>query len=58
MLPKIEVKAARVHEEPHHHSIHSHLGVFSYALASVPSLTGRSTGHQRAAHVAASKLGR
>jgi hypothetical protein len=54
MLPKIEVKAARVHEEPHHHSIHSHLGVFSYALASVPSLTGRSTGHQRAAHVAAS----
>ncbi|AVJ83395.1 TPA: hypothetical protein ACSRR6_005391 [Enterobacter hormaechei subsp. hoffmannii] len=28
-----------------------YLGVFSSAFASVVSLTGRSTGHQRAAHV-------
>jgi len=35
-------------------NIHRQFGVFSYALASAPRLTGRSTGHQRAAHVAAS----
>jgi hypothetical protein len=34
-------------------NIHRQFGVFSSALASVLSLTGRSTGHQRAAHVAA-----
>jgi hypothetical protein len=34
-------------------NIHRHSGVFSYALASVTRLTRRSTGHQRAAHVAA-----
>jgi hypothetical protein len=34
--------------------IHRQLGVFPSALASAPRLTGRSTGHQRAAHVAAS----
>ena len=34
-------------------NIHRQFGVFSSAFASVTSLTGRSTGHQRAAHVAA-----
>ncbi len=32
---------------------HRQFGVFSFALASAPCLTRRSTGHQRAAHVAA-----
>ena len=35
-------------------NIHRQFGVFPSALASAPRLTGRSTGHQRAAHVAAS----
>jgi hypothetical protein len=35
-------------------NIHRQFGVFSSALASAPRLTRRSTGHQRAAHVAAS----
>jgi hypothetical protein len=35
-------------------NVHRQLGVFSSALASAPRLTRRSTGHQRAAHVAAS----
>jgi hypothetical protein len=35
-------------------NIHRQFGAFSSALASAPRLTGRSTGHQRAAHVAAS----
>jgi hypothetical protein len=35
-------------------TIHGHSGVFLSALASAPRLTRRSTGHQRAAHVAAS----
>jgi hypothetical protein len=35
-------------------NIHRQFGVFSRALSPAPRLTGRSTGHQRAAHVAAS----
>jgi hypothetical protein len=34
-------------------NIHRHSGVFSSALSPAPRLTRRSTGHQRAAHVAA-----
>lgn len=39
-------------------NVHRQFGVFSLAFASATSLTGRSTGRQRAEHGATGKLGR
>jgi len=47
-----QIQAGAVMQTPNI-NIHRHSGVFSSALSPAPRLTRRSTGHQRAAHVAA-----